>query len=73
MTASFRYLSNIEMPGGVIRYVPLQPPKDGGSVTSSAANWTVNMDALEKTFNSKTRMIVRNSIEFEMKLLTSPI
>lgn len=46
------------MPGAIIKYVPLKPPKDGGSVTSSAANWTVDMNALEETFNPNTRMIV---------------
>ncbi|MCJ1350094.1 MAG: hypothetical protein MMC33_000075 [Icmadophila ericetorum] len=56
-----QYISNIEMAGGTIRYVPLQPPKDGGYKTSSASNWTVDFDVLEKTITSKTRMIVLNS------------
>ncbi|KZN85717.1 putative aminotransferase [Penicillium chrysogenum] len=33
-----QYISNIEMPGGTIRYVPLHPPKDGATKTSSAHN-----------------------------------
>jgi kynurenine aminotransferase len=53
-----RYLSNIEMPGGTVRYVPMHPPKDGGERTSSAANWKIDMEALERTINPKTRMIV---------------
>ncbi|RMZ79525.1 hypothetical protein DV737_g3365, partial [Chaetothyriales sp. CBS 132003] len=56
-----QYLSNIEMPGGTIRYVPMLPPKDGATRTSSASNWTIDWDALEKTFNDKTKMIVINS------------
>lgn len=56
-----QYISNIEMPGGVIRYVPLQPPKDGAERTSSAANWTIDFDELAKAFNSKTKMIVINT------------
>jgi kynurenine aminotransferase len=56
-----QYISNIEMPGGTIRYVPLHPPKDGASRTSSAAEWTIDFDQLEKTINSKTKMIVLNS------------
>ena len=56
-----QYLSNIEMPGGTIRYVPMQPPKDGAERTSSAANWTIDFDELEKAFNEKTKMIVLNS------------
>ena len=53
-----RYISNIEMPGGTIRYVPLHPPKDGATRTSSASEWTIDFDELEKTINSKTKMIV---------------
>ena len=53
-----RYISNIEMPGGKIRYVPLHPPKDGATETSSAANWTIDFEELENTINENTRMIV---------------
>lgn len=57
--SSPRYISNIEMPGGTIRYVPLHPPKDGATRTSSAGEWKVDFDQLEQTINSKTKMIVR--------------
>ena len=53
-----QYISNIEMPGGTVRYVPMSPPKDGAEKTSSAANWTIDFEALERTINDKTRMIV---------------
>jgi kynurenine aminotransferase len=56
-----QYLSNIEMPGGIIRYVPMHPPADGAERTSSAANWTIDFDELERAFNPKTKMIVLNS------------
>jgi kynurenine aminotransferase len=56
-----QYLSNIEMPGGTIRYVPLHPPADGAVRTSSAANWSIDFAELEAAFNSKTKMIVLNS------------
>ncbi|KAL9004812.1 MAG: hypothetical protein Q9188_002377 [Gyalolechia gomerana] len=56
-----QYISNIEMPGGTIRYVPLQPPKNGGSEISSAADWTINMAEVEKAINPKTKMIVINT------------
>lgn len=46
------------MPGGVVRYVPLHPPKDGATKNSSAADWTVDMAELERTISLKTRMIV---------------
>ncbi|KAL4953790.1 pyridoxal phosphate-dependent transferase [Aspergillus filifer] len=56
-----QYISNIEMPGGTIRYVPLHPPKDGATKTSSASEWTIDFDEFEKTINPKTKMIVLNS------------
>lgn len=56
-----QYLSNIEMPGGIIKYVPMSPPKDGAERTSSAANWSIDWDALEHAFNEKTKMIVINT------------
>jgi kynurenine aminotransferase len=56
-----RYISNIEMPGGKIVYVPLSPPKDGAARTSSAAEWTVDFEKLEKAITPKTKMIVINT------------
>ncbi|BCR83445.1 kynurenine--oxoglutarate transaminase [Aspergillus chevalieri] len=56
-----QYISNIEMPSGTIRYVPLHPPKDGATRTSSAAEWTINFEELENAINPKTKMIVLNS------------
>ncbi|KAJ5108006.1 arylformamidase [Penicillium angulare] len=56
-----QYISNIEMPGGTIRYVPLHPPKDGATRTSPASEWTIDFNELENTINSKTKMIVLNS------------
>lgn len=46
------------MPGGTIRYVPLHPPKDGATRTSPASEWKIDFDELEKTINSRTKMIV---------------
>jgi kynurenine aminotransferase len=49
------------MPGGKIVYVPMHPPKNGGTKTSSAADWTINFDELEKAITPKTKMIVLNT------------
>ena len=49
------------MSGGTVRYVPLTPPNDGASKNTSAAEWSIDMTALEKLINPKTRMIVLNS------------
>lgn len=56
-----QYISNIEMAGGKVVYVPMHPPKDGHTKTSSAANWTLDLDELQKAMTDKTRMIVLNS------------
>lgn len=49
------------MAGGTVRYVPLQPPKHGSEKNTSAADWSIDMNILEKTINSNTRMIVLNT------------
>ena len=54
-----QYISNIEMPGGIVRYVPLQPPTDGATRTCSASDWKIDFHELEKAINCKTKMIVR--------------
>jgi len=56
-----QYIPNIEMAGGITKYIPLSPPKDGSTKTGSAGDWTIDFDVLEKAFNNKTRMIVLNS------------
>lgn len=56
-----RYISNIEMPGGKIVYVPLHPPATGAVKTSSAADWTIDFEELEKAITPKTKMIVLNT------------
>lgn len=62
------------MPGGKIRYVPLQPPKDGTTRTSPASEWTIDYDELEKAINPKTKMIVRTPIisSYIAQVLTFP-
>ena len=56
-----QYISNIEMPGGKVVYVPMHPPKDGAVRTTSAGDWTVDMQALEAAITPRTRMLVLNS------------
>lgn len=56
-----QYISNIEMPGGKVVYVPLHPPKEGATKTTSAGEWSLNMSELEAAITDKTRMIVLNS------------
>lgn len=49
------------MPGGVIKYVPLHPPKTGDQEICSSAEWTVDFDELESAITTKTKMIVLNT------------
>lgn len=56
-----QYISNIKLPGGVVKYVPLHPPKDDSERTHSAAEWTIDFEELENTITSKTKIIVINT------------
>ncbi|KAM0298854.1 hypothetical protein ACHAPM_008286 [Fusarium culmorum] len=56
-----QYISNIQMPGGKVVYVPLHPPKTGATKNSSAADWTIDFEELEKAFTPRTKMIVINT------------
>ncbi|ERS95838.1 kynurenine aminotransferase [Sporothrix schenckii 1099-18] len=56
-----QYISNIEIPGGKIVYVPMHPPADGADRTSSAGEWTVNFEELERAVTPRTKMIVINT------------
>ncbi|KAI9891499.1 MAG: hypothetical protein M1814_002622 [Vezdaea aestivalis] len=56
-----QYLSNIQMPGGVVKYVALDAPHNGASQTTSSADWTLDMAKLEAAITSRTRMLVLNT------------
>ena len=49
------------MPGGKIKYVPLHPPKTGGTKNSSAGEWAIDFAELESAITTKTKMIVINT------------
>lgn len=53
-----QYISNIEMAGGKIVYVPLHPPEKGDTEVCPASEWRLDLDELQKAITSKTRMIV---------------
>ncbi|ODA76393.1 hypothetical protein RJ55_08239 [Drechmeria coniospora] len=56
-----QYISNIEMAGGKVVYVPMHPPETGATKTSSAADWTIDFDELERAVTPRTKMIVLNT------------
>jgi len=53
-----RYISNIEMAGAKVVYVPLAPPARGEFQTTSAGEWAVDREKLESAISDKTKMIV---------------
>jgi kynurenine aminotransferase len=57
-----QYISNIEMAGGKIVYVPLHPPERGAIETSSASEWSLHIEELEAAITPKTKMIVSPSV-----------
>lgn len=72
LTVNFRgrYISNIEMPGGKIVYVPMKPPKAGMTETRSAGEWAIDFDILEKSVTPRTKMLVINT---PRELLSAPV
>lgn len=56
-----QYISNIEMPGGKVVYVPLHPPATGATETSSAAEWAIDFAELERAITLRTKMLVLNT------------
>ncbi|QIW96067.1 hypothetical protein AMS68_001585 [Peltaster fructicola] len=56
-----QYISNIEIPGGKVVYVPLHPPADGADKKTSAGEWKLDIKEFEAAITPRTRMIIINS------------
>lgn len=56
-----QYISNIQLPGGKVVYVPLHPPAKGAEETCPASEWTIDFDELRAAVTDRTKMIVLNS------------
>ncbi|KAK4228942.1 pyridoxal phosphate-dependent transferase [Podospora fimiseda] len=56
-----QYISNIQMPGGKIVYVPMHPPEEGKNKTLSAGEWKIDFDQLRKAITPRTKMLVLNT------------
>ena len=54
-----QYISNIQMAGGKVVYVPLHPPIKGATEVCPASDWTLDIEELKAKITDKTRMIVR--------------
>lgn len=56
-----QYISNIQMAGGKIVYVPLHPPEKGAVENCSAKEWHLDINELKSKVTDKTKMIVINT------------
>lgn len=56
-----QYISNIKLPGGVIKCVPMHPPKDDHARICTASEWTIDFRELEAAITPRTKMIVLNT------------
>ncbi|KAK9248558.1 pyridoxal phosphate-dependent transferase [Lipomyces tetrasporus] len=56
-----QYISNIQLPGGKVVYVPLVPPSDNDIRTVSSSEWKIDFEDLRSKVSPRTKMIVVNS------------
>lgn len=56
-----QYISNIELAGGVVRYVPINPPKELNNRVTTGQEWEIDWDILKETINPKTKAIIINT------------
>lgn len=56
-----QYISNIEIPGGVVRYVPLIAPKELSERVTSGDEWKIDFNALKSVISAKTKCIILNT------------
>lgn len=49
------------MPGGKVVYVPLHPPKNGSTTTTSSSAWTLSIPELAAAITPRTKMLVLNT------------
>lgn len=56
-----QYISNIEIPGGKVRYVPLVAPKELSERVTTGDDWKIDWDILNNTINEKTKAVILNT------------
>ena len=56
-----QYISNIEMGGGKVVYVPMHPPREGNFKNTKASEWTLDLKEFEAAITPRTRMVIINS------------
>ncbi|PYI33836.1 putative kynurenine aminotransferase [Aspergillus indologenus CBS 114.80] len=53
-----QFISGIELAGGVVRHVPLNPPQQETNSPNGPSNWNVDFDTLRSGINNCTRMML---------------
>lgn len=56
-----QYISNIQIPGGVVKYVPINPPKNLKTEITTGDDWTIDYEQLENTITEKTKVLILNT------------
>ncbi|CUS21097.1 LAQU0S02e05798g1_1 [Lachancea quebecensis] len=56
-----QYISNIQIPGGKVTYVPLHPPKEMSVRPTEGTEWTVDYDELRAAITPKTKALILNT------------
>lgn len=56
-----QYISNIELAGGKVRYVPINPPKELNNRVTKGTEWEIDWDILKDTINPNTKAIILNT------------
>ncbi|SMN21819.1 similar to Saccharomyces cerevisiae YJL060W BNA3 Kynurenine aminotransferase, catalyzes formation of kynurenic acid from kynurenine [Maudiozyma saulgeensis] len=56
-----QYIPNIEMCGGKVVYVPINPPKALNERVTRGTEWEIDWNILEKSINDKTKAIIINT------------
>lgn len=56
-----QYISNIELAGGKIRYVPINPPKELNNRVTTGKEWEIDWDILDQSINENTKAMILNT------------
>lgn len=56
-----QYIPNIELCGGKVVYVPINPPKELDQRNTRGEEWTIDFEQFEKAITSKTKAVIINT------------
>ncbi|AET40697.1 pyridoxal phosphate-dependent aminotransferase Ecym_6319 [Eremothecium cymbalariae DBVPG len=56
-----QYIYNIKVLGGIVKHVPLTPPKDLKTRRTKGSEWTLDFDQFRSAISEKTKAVIINS------------